>query len=665
MNEKTTSLSPKSSQNFSEQGMDHEYMDERINAQILADPEFFLPSLGQGPQFHEDPIWTERKEERKETGKQLIKEIWADHAEFLKNSGYLNPSKPSQFLPQFFADREKNLRLAQIFSIPIVRLRDQSYENRLHDWAVNVISVFGNTVSEPRYREWGTNNILRYNHPREKDHVVSTIAARVFFTDLHHLAKAMPNGRKFVTDLFHKIRDLQDAGERGIDEEEFKKTALTHCYVFSANDCIKEEALERTVALYVKPELKTLNRLADQFCIQTVRKGRNRDRVPEQTTVSYGFNKKFEMIPTRTPKDPPIPKRNLISTPIADKVTDQEEGTAPPVIKAKPTQDKEETMSEEDKTLHTPAKDPKSPGSPREASLSMSDLGGKEGKVRSSLVDEFTEASFEHLLGKSKAFESYFQTKLREALDERERDDIRLKINDDRGKETLLSSSSSASRAKEEGQVLITALSTKEAAAIVLNSLELSAVEMWGNRVIDFEKKYRVKWDRTTIPRDVRDQINIRWSQEIYNIHLPPTLVTSIESGEGFADDQWLEPHIISTEELYKYLKKSSSMEKKRTSFKTGFEEVLEYIKNYRLSFGTGTAHKSVEKFLAQSKRLYQESKQTITHHEEKELCKATCKMVEEAQQSDADMLERIVEKERHSPPPPSKPYNPGTAVDP
>ena len=213
--------------------------------------------------------------------------------------------------------------------------------------------------------------------------------------------------------------------------------------------------------------------------------------------------------------------------------------------------------------------------------------------------------------------------------------------------------------------MLITALSTKEAAAIVLNSLELSAVEMWGNRVIDFEKKYRVKWDRTTIPRDVRDQINIRWSQEIYNIHLPPTLVTSIESGEGFADDQWLEPHIISTEELYKYLKKSISMEKKRTSFKTGFEEVLEYIKNYRLSFGTGTAHKSVEKFLAQSKRLYQESMQTITHHEEKELCKATCKMVEEAQQSDADMLERIVEKERHSPPPPSKPYNPGTAVDP
>jgi len=193
--------------------------------------------------------------------------------------------------------------------------------------------------------------------------------------------------------------------------------------------------------------------------------------------------------------------------------------------------------------------------------------------------------------------------------------------------------------------VLLTALSTKEAASIVLNVLELSAVETWGNRVIDFEKKYKVAWDRTTIPQNVRDQINIRWSQEIYHVHLPATLVTNIESGDGFADDQWLDPHTISTEELYKYLKKSSSMEKKRTSFKTGFEEVLEYIKSYKLSFGTGIAHKSVEKFLAQSKRLYQESKETITHHEEKELCKATRKMVEEAQQSNADMLERAVEK--------------------
>ena len=86
-----------------------------------------------------------------------------------------------------------------------------------------------------------------YNHPREKEEIMSKIRPRVFFTDLHHLARKMPNGRRFITNLLHKIWDLIDEGRAGI-EENFNQTALTQCYSFSVNDCMKEDHTTRYVA---------------------------------------------------------------------------------------------------------------------------------------------------------------------------------------------------------------------------------------------------------------------------------------------------------------------------------------------------------------------------------------------------------------------------------
>jgi hypothetical protein len=86
-------------------------------------------------------------------------------------------------------------------------------------------------------------------------------------------------------------------------------------------------------------------------------------------------------------------------------------------------------------------------------------------------------------------------------------------------------------------------------------------------------------------------------------------------------------------------------MEKKRTAFKTGYEELLEYIKGYKLSLSMSTAIRSTERFLAQSKRLVQDSPQAFSLHEEKELCKATKKMIEGAQQFQASQLDKAVER--------------------
>ena len=82
------------------------------------------------------------------------------------------------------------------------------------------------------------------------------------------------------------------------------------------------------------------------------------------------------------------------------------------------------------------------------------------------------------------------------------------------------------------------ALCAKDAAVITLENLAPGTINTWGNKAIDFEAKYKpIKWDRMTIPRDVRDLINIRWSRKIYHPHLPEGLVTFLENGEGFLDD--------------------------------------------------------------------------------------------------------------------------------
>jgi hypothetical protein len=57
----------------------------KIDAQTRGDTEFFWPPQGPRPQYHEDSIWTERKEQKKKDGKETIKKVWSDHAEFTRN----------------------------------------------------------------------------------------------------------------------------------------------------------------------------------------------------------------------------------------------------------------------------------------------------------------------------------------------------------------------------------------------------------------------------------------------------------------------------------------------------------------------------------------------------------------------------------------------------
>jgi hypothetical protein len=97
-NEKTTSLSPKSSQ--SDEGIE-KGPQAKLN---------WVENKGPEPTFHPNPAWVEHKQQKKDQAKRSIQDIWAEHTIFVKNSGFRNPQHPSQMYPQFFADEERNLR---------------------------------------------------------------------------------------------------------------------------------------------------------------------------------------------------------------------------------------------------------------------------------------------------------------------------------------------------------------------------------------------------------------------------------------------------------------------------------------------------------------------------------------------------------------------------
>ena len=246
------------------------------------------------------------------------------------------------------------------------------------------------------------------------------------------------------------------------------------------------------------------------------------------------------------------------------------------------------------------------------------------------------EAQFERLIGSSNLLKSYVKSKVKE--------------NRKLTKATGPDPESPILPPRDlEGTALAIALSSKLSAEISLNKLELSAVELWGNKVLDFELKHKmfnIEWDRHQIPRDVREVINLRWQQRIFHKFLPPLLVGVLTiSDEGFEDDQWMSSKTISTEDLYKFLKKTCEIDKKGASFKTGYNELLEFIEGYNLSLTLHSAHGSLERFLLIGKKLHKENRSPLSPYEEKELCKATRKMIERAQRNPDSLLDRAIER--------------------
>jgi hypothetical protein len=232
--------------------------------------------------------------------------------------------------------------------------------------------------------------------------------------------------------------------------------------------------------VWVKPSKATIAKLWDQYRIYFANKT-NRIAIPAEQSVSYAFNPKFTLVERVMPREPFIPASpHIVDTKVTDHSSDMDvTGT--------------ETQT---KTPTTPLRSPSASPTPQYGALSLSQLGDKEPALKTNLIEDLNAASFEHLLEKSTAFQRFIEEKLQHAVNDRMRDLESKKEEETKGlgTETLPiptpSTSSRYSINNQEGQALIMAMSAKEAAQICLDSVESNAIERWGNRVIDFEKKY-------------------------------------------------------------------------------------------------------------------------------------------------------------------------------
>ena len=99
MSEKTTSLDPNSSQSYEA----HDSGDglsgyDNIENQQQAELNWVLfQNKGLGPTFIPNPAWVEHKQQKKDQSRQNINDIWAEHTNFVKNSGFRRPQVSTIF----------------------------------------------------------------------------------------------------------------------------------------------------------------------------------------------------------------------------------------------------------------------------------------------------------------------------------------------------------------------------------------------------------------------------------------------------------------------------------------------------------------------------------------------------------------------------------------
>jgi len=267
-----------------------------------------------------------------------IRDIWASHDVKLTRIHYMNPTDQNSILPQFFANNIYNVHLAAVFSIPVMKMHDMDYEQRLHLWAENLIHHFGNSIDIPRYESWYA-NVYVLTMDISQVSTWSTIQGRLFFNDVHEMCSRWGRlGTKFLNDLFfwvwEKLKN-NEAREWDLQEEETYSAPYQGAYVHDDNYANKEEDLRKGEAELRVPQTTPLNILFSNYAIKIASKKKRGEITPK--IRSYVRDKRWptvwpdtfrdiyedwaeikvkDLSPPTTPKGPPIPtlsERNTIS----------------------------------------------------------------------------------------------------------------------------------------------------------------------------------------------------------------------------------------------------------------------------------------------------------------------------------------------------------------
>jgi len=538
-----------------------------------------------------------------------IRALWDDFYTWLAKIPFGRPTTTAEILPQFYADKiMKNIRLAAIFSIDVVKLQEMTYEERITNWCENLLHHFGDSISELHYRAWQTNISPNSLFISSNSTTGTKIGARLFFHDVHMMAGNWGElGVQFLRDLFFQTWEMLSCNLIDVyttKEEKSNSAPYESAYAHEVNHALKEENLRRSEVHTYTPETHVFNKLSSNFGVSLASK-KNRDKFKREF-VNYAWHVSFTNVAAMITRSPP-----------KEKVDDQQTS---------------KRSRHEDITPHSPSSSELKPEStPQKDEMKVNELSGEahpdgnEQKLtplpfpplspkqdRASLIKE--------LLGDPAFISQIFeQHKKQQPLD-----DLR---EDGEIPDNSRSPSKSKSLRPESIIDVTSSLNTMLSQTkydIRLKELSEKDIQSWGDIVEQYESKHG-PWDRSKIDRTLRNRINQRWTLDAYQALLPTELS---EQPHLIVENSWMKHDVISTVELVRFLKRSCSVGRGSANLNAGFDEMLDLVNNYNLPMRKSNIAKGVEDFLLRVDELKETNEDIFSSQQEKDLSKAVHNLV-------------------------------------
>ncbi len=130
---------------------------------------------------------------------------------------------------------------------------------------------------------------------------------------------------------------------------------------------------------------------------------------------------------------------------------------------------------------------------------------------------------------------------------------------------------------------------------IKLDRLEERPITAWGDATDLYERQNNTRWDRNEIERLTRAKISSRWTMNCYRSILPQSLQ---DDPLQITKESWMDPEVISTLELARFLKKTCTVNRGTSALNAGCDELLELIRRYHLPMRRGNIAEGIEDFI-------------------------------------------------------------------
>jgi hypothetical protein len=160
---------------------------------------------------------------------------------------------------------------------------------------------------------------------------------------------------------------------------------------------------------------------------------------------------------------------------------------------------------------------------------------------------------------------------------------------------------------------------------IRLDKLEERPITAWGDATELYERQNKTHWERSEIDRMIRHKIGSRWTMKCYRSILPQAVQDDLNL---LTETSWMDPKIISTVELARFLKKTCTVTKGTSNLNAGSDELLELINKYNLPMRRGSIAEGIEDFLLKVQDHNDSVGSEYNERENKDLSRAIHDMV-------------------------------------